>query len=490
MGLGAVSPSRFATDHAGAVESYETELKAFSVSSYMLDTNYEGLASGYCSNDNILDKGETGTVSFTINNNGGEALSGITGTVMVESGHDVTFANGGVVTLGDLAIFGSATSAPIEFTLNEAGTGDELVLKFVPDAVEGVEADEFMLSMTTNVDFVTRELAGTSQYEDLNTLSRLHDFTETVMVGGDMASGTWGLDQWSSADGLISATEHSFTSDVAYQTRTMSVGFDGDYTISFWHLYNMEAEWDGAVVEVSVNGGSWADVTAMGATFEGDGYTSVGLDYTEAAIAGREMFSGINYGWETINFGEVLNGNEVQFRFRIASDSAVVPAPFAGFSAGWYIDDMTFSNINTSIFSDIVAGDTYACDNRLPTVSGGADQSVNEGATATMSVSAVDANGDALTYSWAQVSGTTVSLTGADTAMASFTAPSVSGSGEELVFTATVNDGTGDVSKTVNVSVDNVIVPYVKPEKAKESGGSTGLLAFLLLPLALLRRRK
>jgi hypothetical protein len=489
MGLGAVSPSRYATDHAGAVESYETELSAFSVNAYAVDTNYEGLTSGYCSNDNILDKGETGTVSFTITNNGGEALTGITGTVMVESGHDVTFANEGAVTLGDLAMFGSATSTAIEFTLNDAGIGDELVLKFVPDAVEGVEADDFMFSMTTNVDFETRALVGTSQYENLNTLSRLYDFTETVIVGGDMAANTWGLDQWDAADGLIAAEGHSFTSDVSYETRAMSVGFDGDYTISFWHLYNLEAEYDGAVVEVSVNGGDWADVTAMGATFEGDGYTDVGLDNTEAAIAGRDMFSGINYGPETINFGEILNGNEVQFRFRIATDSAVTPAPFSGFSAGWYVDDITFSNIKTSIFSDVIAGDTYACDNRLPIISDISDASVKEDDTFTLEVEASDPNADELTYTWTQTSGPTATMTGGDTAMPTFVAPSFdseTGLDTELTFNVVVSDGIDSVSADTTVAVAQK--PDFKVESGG-SGGSTGIIALLLLPLAMLRRR-
>lgn len=489
MGLGAVSPSRFATDHAGVVESYKTDLDTFSVSDHVLNTNYEGLTSGYCSNDNILDKGETGTVSFTIKNGGNAALTGITGTVEVMSDHDVTFANDGVVTLGDVAIFGSVTSAPIEFTLNEAGTGDELVLKFVPDLAEGVEASDYMLSTTTNVDFVTRELVGTTQYEDLNTLSRLHDFTETVMVGGDMASGTFGLDQWDASDGLISATGNSFTADVGYQTRPMSVGFDGEYTISFWHLYNLEEGYDGAVVEVSVNGGDWADVTTMGATFEGDGYTDTGLENTEAAIAGRDMFSGANNGWETINFGETLNGNQVQFRFRVATDSGFVPEPYFDFGSGWYIDDITFTNTQTSIFSNVVAGDTYACDNRLPTLTSSQDQTVNEGASVSMSAEATDPNGDTLTYSWIQTSGTDVTLTGDDSAAASFTAPSLASGSETLAFTVSVNDGTDTVTNNVSVTVNDVPAPVAPPAR-KSSGGSTSWLALLLLPLTLLRRRK
>ncbi|GAA6171706.1 hypothetical protein NBRC116592_13760 [Colwellia sp. KU-HH00111] len=492
MGLGAVSPSRFSTDHAGVVESYKTDLDTFSVTAHKVDTNYAGLTSGYCSNDNILDKGETGTVSFSVYNGGNAALSGVSGTVVAESGHDVTFANDGVVTLGDIAMFGSATSAPIEFTLNDAGVGDELVLKFVPDLDGGVEAAEYELSITTNVDFVARELVGSSQVEDFNTLSRLHDFTENVIDGGDLATGTWGLDQWDATDGMISATANSFTSDVAYQTRPMAVGFDGDYTISFWHLYNIEEGYDGAVVEVSINGGEWADVTEVGAVFLGDGYTDVGLEHTEAVIAERPMFSGTNYGMETISFGESINGNQVQFRFRLATDSAFVPEPFSGFSAGWYIDDMTFTNTQTSIFSDVVAGDSFACNNRLPMVTiadSVLSQTVNEGANVVLTAEAVDPNGDALTYTWAETTNTGVTITGADTANASFTAPAVASGSTSVELTLTVNDGTDSVVSNVSVTVKDIPAPVTPPAK-KSSGGSTSWLALLLLPLALLRRRK
>ncbi|GGB54604.1 rhombosortase-dependent M36 family metallopeptidase [Shewanella inventionis] len=492
MGLGAQSPSRFSTDHAGVIESFETELSAYSVTAHDLNANYEGLMSGFCSKDNIIDKGETGTVSFTVQNNGSEALSGLTGQVVVESNHDVTFANDGAVSFDNLALFSSATSAPIEFTLNDAGTGDELVLKFVPDEMDGIEGNEYMLSTTVNVDFEERELVGTTQYEDLNTLSRLKDFTENVMAGGDMANGTFGLDQWDESDGLISATGNSFISDVSYETRATTVGFAGDYTISFWHLYNLETGFDGAVVEVSINGGEWVDVIEAGGTFEGDGYTDTGLDDTEAAIAERATFSGVNYGMETINFGETLNGNQVQFRFRVATDSAVVPDPVFGFPAGWYIDDITFTNTQTSIFSNVVAGNTYACENRLPHVSIVSSASeVKEGEAVSLTATAIDANAtDTLTYMWVQTAGTTATLTGADSAELNFTAPLITSGSETLEFTLTVNDGSEDVMTSVAITVSDIPAPVVVEPPKKSSGGALGWLGLLLLPITALRRRK
>jgi fungalysin metallopeptidase (M36)/PA domain-containing protein/K319-like protein len=483
MGLGAQSPSRFSTDHLGVVESYETDVATFNVTKHDLNTNYEGLTTGYCSNDNILDKGETATVGFTIQNGGNSALSGVVGKVEVVSGQDVTFANDGMVTFADVAMFGSASSNSIEFTLNEAATADNLAFKVsFPDLDPAIKTLDYSFNTTVNMDFTTRELVGTSQYNDMNTPAVMNDFSENVMAGGDMAQGTFSQQNWSADDLYAYGVNNSFTSDVAFETKTMTVGFNGNFSINFWHFYDLEAKWDGGVVEVSVNGGDWADVTDMGASFVGDGYIDTMFDYTEAAIAGRSAFTGKNWGWETVDFGEALNGNQVKFRFRIASDSAVS-------ADGWYIDDLTFSNIQTSIFSDVVAGDSFACDNRLPTVTVGNDIEVTAGGSVSLMADAVDANGDALTYAWAQISGTTATLTGADTATLSFTAPTAPSGSDTLVFEVTVNDGTGSVVKSKSVNVTNPPV-IVTPPKSSNSGGSTGLLALLLLPLAMLRRRK
>jgi len=485
MGLGAVSPDRYDTTHSGVVESYETELATVYVTEHDLNVNYEGATTGYCSNDNILDKGETGTVSFTVKNVGNEALSGVTGTIEVISGHDVTLANDGMITLGDVALMGEATSLPVEFTLNEAGTGEQLAFKLTFPDLEAVEnVGDYMLATTVNVDFVERELVGYSQYENLNTLSRLNDFTETVLSSADDASGTFQLAEWGGGDGFIYASNNPYASDVTFETRDMTVGYFGDFTLSFYAYYNLEEGYDAAVVEVSVNGGEWADVTEVGATFEGFSYWGLGSGYLQdAAVLGRPAYTGQNNAQEVINFGEALNGNDVRVRFRIVSDANTN-------ADGWYIDDMTFTNIQNSIFTDVVAGDTFACDNRLPMASAIADQTVDEGASVTLSVDASDPNGDALTYTWTQTSGDAVTLTGGDTASATFTAPEQSSGSAELAFSVTVNDGTDSVVEMTKVTVNDVPAPVVVAPRVSRGSGSTGLLALLLLPLALLRRRK
>ena len=89
-----------------------------------------------------------------------------------------------------------------------------------------------------------------------------------------------------------------------------------------------------------------------------------------------------------------------------------------------------------------------------------------------------DANADALTYSWIQLSGTPV---GFDASAASFTfvAPKVS-KDETVSFQLTVNDGNGNTNTTVaSASIVN-----------KKESGSFGWLMLLLTPLLFTRRKK
>ncbi|WP_404343404.1 rhombosortase-dependent M36 family metallopeptidase [Pseudoalteromonas mariniglutinosa] len=506
MGLGAVSPSRYSEDLMGVVESDKVKLATFNVEDIRVDNDYNGAELGFCSNDNILDKGETGTLTVSITNSGSEMLSGTQAQVSVVSGHDVTFENDGLVTFADTGPFATATSTPLTFTLNDAGTADTLELEVsFPERVnddEIVEADAVTISLLVNVDFESRAPVSATTTDNMEiAATSLNDLKEQVMVGGDMAIGTQSM----AADGNVAffnsfgfglgeqtmfINNNDFESDVAIETQSFDIGFTGDFEVSFWHFYLIEQEWDGGVVEISVNGGEWLDVTAMGGTFT-KGYDGPLIENDSQAIQDRDTFTGNNidengvYGnYETINFGSELNGNSAKLRFRLSSDGAVS-------DFGWWIDNLTFNNVMSPVFSTVIAGDSVACDNAAPLVTISAPDTVTESATATLTATATDRNGDQLTYSWSQVSGTSASLTGADTATLSFTPGSIT-SDEELTFAVTVSDGRIAITEDTVVMVTNEAEPVIETpaSQSSSSSGSLGLLSLLLTPLLFIRRRK
>jgi minor extracellular serine protease Vpr len=126
--------------------------------------------------------------------------------------------------------------------------------------------------------------------------------------------------------------------------------------------------------------------------------------------------------------------------------------------------------------------------NDAPTLVAGAAVTVNEGASATLTVVGADVDGDALTYTWTQVSGPAISIT-ANTASVTVTAPSVTAN-TTAVFSVVASDGTLS-SNAVQVTLNITDVPApVVVTPPKKSSGSLGWLSLMLLPLALLRRRR
>ena len=91
--------------------------------------------------------------------------------------------------------------------------------------------------------------------------------------------------------------------------------------------------------------------------------------------------------------------------------------------------------------------------NSPPTVNAGQDQEVDEGATVTLSGTVSDDDpGDTLTYSWTHDGALAITITGSDSLSASFTAPDVAAN-TTITVTLTVDDGTVEVSDTLQVTV-------------------------------------
>ena len=122
-----------------------------------------------------------------------------------------------------------------------------------------------------------------------------------------------------------------------------------------------------------------------------------------------------------------------------------------------------------------------------PNAVAGASQRVASGASVTLDGSqSNDPDGDALTYEWTQIAGPAVALSNADSALATFTAPTVT-SDTLLQFELTVRDPIG----LVNSAVTTVTVRRPGGSGGGRSGGAQGPFALLfLLAAAGLRARR
>ena len=141
-------------------------------------------------------------------------------------------------------------------------------------------------------------------------------------------------------------------------------------------------------------------------------------------------------------------------------------APFAGSGgAEGVVATLIFTLYVSDGYEATPSSDTVSINvtntNNDPVANGGADWTKNENSAVMLDGSgSSDPDGDALTYSWVQIGGSAVTMTGETTATPNITTPFVSAGGETLTFQVTVDDGYGGNGfDTVVVNVQNANDP-------------------------------
>jgi hypothetical protein len=109
--------------------------------------------------------------------------------------------------------------------------------------------------------------------------------------------------------------------------------------VSFRSNYNLESTYDGAVLEISIDGGAFADILAAGGSFAAGGYVhTISTSYGNP-LAGRSAWTGSSSGYvtTTATLPAAAAGHSVQLRWRMGSDSSVG-------AAGWSVDGVSISD--------------------------------------------------------------------------------------------------------------------------------------------------
>ena len=343
-GINAVAADPYSTNHVGTVES-------FVVGGELV---FEGAdlnaGAGDCDADGMLDSGDTVTLEVTLRNTGNGSLSATTGTVS-SSDPNVTFAGGGAInfsasdpygtSVGSVAIsyanaIAGIQTIPIQLSYNDPNLG-----------VAGPVVENFELRVNTNT-ILFSTATDTVESERLA-------WTPTVVTGTfpNFSTNTpFRRDENTSVtDHWWFGTDPDAMQDQALVSPVMTINGGGALDIQFDHQWGFEFDgggnYDGGVVEMSINGGPWNDIGVGGLnSYNG---TILNQGPTSNPLGGRPGFVANSPGLvHTTLVPIVAPGNTIQVRFRLGSDQI--------FGAnGWGIDNVAFTGVVETPFDTVVA---------------------------------------------------------------------------------------------------------------------------------------
>jgi len=270
---------------------------------------------------------------------------------------------------------------------------------------------------------------------------------QTSLFSDDLESGTgkWGFASLSGTTAWSSRTNYAtskttslFARDpatLANYTSTMknSVAVpSGTKTyLYFRHAFGFETNVniynDGGKIEYSINGGAtWLDASSL--FDDGRGYNGSLATGTTNPDAGNPAFVNVSHGYVSSRYDlSSLAGQNVRVRFRMTSNNSL-----AG-PLGWYIDDISIHSC-VAVLADA-----------------GSDKTANSGEL--VSLDGSNSFGNITSYSWTQTGGSSVTLSGANTAKPSFTTPATPG---QFTFELTVTIGSDSAKDTVVITTQTL----------------------------------
>jgi subtilisin-like proprotein convertase family protein len=285
--------------------------------------------------NNAPDPEETVTVNLSLINVGGNNTTNLVATLQPTGG---VAGPSGPQNYGVVVAGGPAVTRPFTFTA-QGTCGSTITLTLA------------LQDGSTNLGTVTYTLTLGAPSVTPVFNENFDGVTAPALPAGWVTAATGVEVAWvTSTTNPNSAPNDAFAPDVSnignttLDTPTFNVPATGAQ-LTFRNLFNMEASgitptrgFDGMVLEISINGGAFNDITTGGNAFIAGGYTRT-IDATFGSpIAGRPAWSGLSGGstaaptyiTSTINLPAAAAGQPVKLRWRAGTDNSAVAAGAAG----------------------------------------------------------------------------------------------------------------------------------------------------------------
>ena len=283
------------------------------------------VAEGCAPGNGVIDPGEDITISLGVTNIGPGQTDNLVVTLLPTGG--VTFPTG-PETYGVVA--GGATASKNFSFSNNGGCGDTIVLTFhMQDGA--LDLGNFSIPFTLGV--LANSPATFTENFDGVTAPALPAGWTTARSGSGANPPLWVTNTTNdtppnSAFGAGSTTpgENSLTSPMIVVPNAPAGGSNPGVRLTFRNSYNTEPTFDGAVLEISVNGGAFQDILAAGGSFVEGGYNG-SITVTDNVLTGRAAWTGNSGGFitTTVVLPAASYGQNAQLKWRTAYDTGTNP---------------------------------------------------------------------------------------------------------------------------------------------------------------------
>jgi hypothetical protein len=312
------------------------------------------------------------TVNLSLVNVGGSPTTNLVATLQPTGG---VAGPSGPQNYGVLAASGGTATRPFTFTA-QGTCGSTITLTLA------------LQDGPTNLGTVTFTMTLGALVTTTSFSENFDGVTAPALPAGWVTAATGVEVAWvTSATNPSSAPNDAFAPDVSnigdttLDTPTINVPAGGGQ-ITFRNLFNMEASgvtptrgFDGMVLEISINGGAFNDITTGGNAFIAGGYTRT-IDATFGSpIAGRLAWSGLSGGTtaaptyitSTINLPAAAAGQPIKLRWRAATDNSAVAAGAAG----------------VRVDTIVIAGSSFVCNTQSCTITAPTSMTIPPGTCGT-----------------------------------------------------------------------------------------------------------